>query len=273
MASATIGSGVRCLVTPIKHLKITRPSHARHERFTLNCSYRRRPHALIPADPTSAPLGGLMIGDRAVGDPVTARREDAADVCSKGLLPQLIDVLHTLTEGQESLSRKIRDVRLEHTCHSAPVVERCPQAEPPNFAAPRPFVGTSPNGSIEIRREPPTDNVELRTGPASDNSFGNGSSPEPSIGVSAAPLSATVPEAESPSNPTASASNPPAVTVTHAGTPADLSSETSARTDWLNAARPVETTTAPLNRDYNFFDELDARLADLQDPADRSGEW
>ena len=208
-----------------------------------------------------------MTGDRAaVGGPVTARREDAADISSKGLLPQLIDVLQALTEGQESLSRKVRDARLEYTCHPAPDVERYPQAEPSDFVAPRSFVVTSPNASIEIRRESPTDNVELGAGPTSDNGVGNGSLSEPSIGVSAAPVSVTVPEAASPSNP-------PAPIVTHAGTPADLSSEMSARTDRLNSARPGETTTAPLNRDYNFFDELDARLADLQDPADRSGDW
>ncbi len=219
------------------------------------------------AYPSSAPLGGSMTGDRdAVGGPVTPQRGDAADLSSKGLLPQLIDVLHALIEGQESLSHKIRDLRLEYTCQSAPVVERCPEAEPSEFAAPPSFVGTSPSGSIEIRRELPTDNVEMGAGPTSDNSFGNGSSPEPSIGVSAAPVNVTVPEAES-------SSNPPAPIVNHAGTPADLSSETSARTDWLNSAQPGETSTVPLNHDYNFFDELDARLADLQDPADRSGDW
>ncbi len=209
-----------------------------------------------PAYPTSAPLSGLITGD---GD-ATARSEDVTDISSKGLLPRLIDVLHALTEGQELLSRKVRDARLEYTCHSATVVERCSLAKPSDFAAPRSIVGTSPNASIGIRREPPADNVELGAGPTSANGFGNGSLPEASIGFSAAPVGATVPEAASPSNP-------PAAIVTHAGTPADLSSETSARTDWLNSARPGETTTAPLNRDYNFFDELDARLSDLQDPA------
>ncbi len=202
-----------------------------------------------------------MTGDRAT----TARSEDMTDISSKGLLPQLIDVLHALTEGQELLSRKVRDARLEQTCHSAPVVERCPQAEPSDFASPRSFEVASLNASIGVRREPPTDNVELGAGLTSVNGFGNGSLPEPSIGVSAAPASATIPEAASPSNP-------PAAIVTHAGTHADLSSETSARTNWLNSAGPGETTTAPANRDYNFFEELDAKLADLQDPADRSGD-
>jgi|GEM_PF-4945028 len=201
-----------------------------------------------------------MTEDRAA----TARSEDVTGISSEGLLPQLIDVLHALTEGQELLSRKVRNARLEYTSRST-LVERCPQVEPSDFAAPRSLVGTSPNASIGIRQEPPTDNIESGAGPTSVNGFGNGSSPEPSIGASAAPISATVPEAASPSNP-------PATIVTHADTPADLSNETPARTDWLNSAGLGETTRAPSNRDYNFFDELDARLAGLQDPADRSGD-
>ena len=63
---------------------------------------------------------------------------------------------------------------------------------------------------------------------------------------------------------------PPAAIVTYADTPADVPTETSVQTDWPDPAPPGGTTTASLNRDYNFFDELDARLADLQNPADGS---
>ncbi len=219
-----------------------------------------------PAYPISAPLGGFMTGDRAaMGGPVTPRSEDMTEISFKGLLPQLIDVLHALTEGQELLSRKIREARLEGTCDSSSVVERCLQAEPSDFAAPRSFVGTSPSASIGIDRESPTDDVEPGGGTTTVNGFGNGSLAEPNTGASAAPVCATIPEAAPPSSP-------PAATVTHAGTSADLLSETSARIDWLNSTLPGEATRAPSNRDYNFFDELDARLADRQDPVDRSGE-
>jgi hypothetical protein len=179
------------------------------------------------------------------------------------LLPQLIDVLHALTEGQEFLSRKVRDARLDYTSHSARIVGTCRPVEPSDFAASGSFVGASPFGSIEIRRELSTDKVDLGAGPTSVNGFGNGSLPDRSIEVSAVPRNTTIPEAAPPCNP-------PAAIVADAGTPADHSSEPSARSDWLNLARPGETSTAPLNRDYNFFDELDSRLADLQDPAARS---
>lgn len=216
------------------------------------------------AYPTSTPLCGSLTGDRAaVAGPVTARGEDA-DISSKGLVPQLIDVLQALAEGQESLSRKVRNARLGYTCHTTHDVETYPQAEPLDFVAPSSFVRT--NSSIEIRREPLTDNVELRPEPTSVNRVGNSPSPESNIGVSAASLGVRAPEVASPGNP-------PAPIVANTGRAADVSSEMSDGTDWLNSTRPGETTTAPLNRDYNFFDELDERLADLQDPAEQSGDW
>jgi hypothetical protein len=66
-------------------------------------------------------------------------------------------------------------------------------------------------------------------------------------------VSGTVADAAAPSTP-------PAANVTDVES-ADLASETSGRTDWPDSAQTGETTTAP-NRDYNFFDELDERLAD-----------
>src|ERR1700728_2281744 len=111
------------------------------------------------AYPTSAPLGDPMTTERAaICGPVTARGEDMTNISSKGLLPQLIDVLHALTEGQELLSRKVRNARLEHSSHMTPVVGGCPQSDPSDFAGPRSFAGASPVGT---HRESPSDNVEL----------------------------------------------------------------------------------------------------------------
>jgi hypothetical protein len=101
-------------------------------------------------------------------------------------------------------------------------------------------------------------------GPASINSIGESSLPEPSIGSSAA-LVTTVPGVASPSNP-------PEAIVTHAGTLADPSNGTPAGTDLPNSKPPDETAPASLNHDYNFFDELDARLAGIEDHADPSGD-
>lgn len=218
-----------------------------------------------PAYPTLAPLDGSTTGDPGpTCGVVPARGEDVSDPPSKGLLPQLIDVLHALTEGQELLSRRVREARLDHNGDSGPVVERCGQAEPSDAGSPPSFVGSNPNASIEIRQERTSNTAELVAGPISPNDSGNGSSPEPSISAYAASVSAPVLEAAAPSSP------PPAMT--DVGTPADLSSEPSDPTDRIDSAPPVETTTASLNRDYNFFDELDSRLADLQDAPDGSGD-
>jgi hypothetical protein len=204
-----------------------------------------------------------MTGDRSPAfGPVSSRSEDAADFSSKGLLPQLIDVLRALTEGQELLSRKVRETRLEHNRHTDPVIEGRRQTGPPDPLRPRTFVGSGPDASIGLRRGPPSDSIELIVGPTSVSGFGTGPWPEQSLGASE-PVASTVPEASSPFNP-------PATIVTHADTLAAYSSESSARTDWLDTAPPGETTSGSLNRDYNFFDELDARLADLRRPIDRS---
>jgi hypothetical protein len=174
----------------------------------------------------------------AIAGPVTARSEPVTDISSKGLLPQLIDVLRALAEGQDLLVRKIRDANLENSYSSVHVVDRYPQAE--------------------------VDNGESR-GPTSAICSENGSSYEPGIKATGGRGPATAPGG--PPLP-----NPLTETRTDVGPPADLSSEMSPRTEGLNSARPGDTTTGmgTGNHNYNFFDELDARLADLQESAHRS---
>jgi hypothetical protein len=176
----------------------------------------------------------------AIAGPVRARSEAVPDISSKGLLPQLIDVLRALAEGQEQLLRKVREAKLENSSSSVHVVERYPQAE--------------------------ADNGELR-GPTAANCPGNGSSSEPGIEASVGRGPATAPGAPPLSNPLTE-------TQTDVGPAADLSSDMSPGTEGLNSARHGETATGmgTKNHNYNFFDELDARLADLQDPAHRSGD-
>jgi len=216
----------------------------------------------ITAYSTQALLGGSMTDDRtAIDGPVLARSENATEISPKGLLPQLIDVLNALAEGQQLLSRKIRIAKLDYARDSALVFDGSPEADPSDVAALRSFVGTNPAASNGAHRESATDIGDLGARQTSVN--GNGSSPERSVGVSERPVNVEVPK-------TASLSTPPATVVTHADTRAANSGETSARTDRLDSAPSDDTTAEPLNRDYNFFDELDARLADLQEPTNQS---
>jgi len=240
--------------------KFAHLSHARHERFTQIASSIGvvAPMCSFPVYPTSAPPNASMPGDCAV----TTRSEDMTDSSSKGLLPQLIDLLHALTEGQELLTSRVRDAMLESTCHPSPGVER--RGEPCD--GPRSLMVPSPDASIATRREAPRDNVDLGPGPTSASGFENGSLPEPSNGVRAAPVSGMASEETPPSDP-------PAAVVTHAGPPGDPSNEAHIQTGRLNSTQDGgEATAAPLNRDYNFFDELDARLAGLHNAPDGSGE-
>lgn len=210
-----------------------------------------------PVYPTSAPLGDHITGDRSA----PTRSEDVTDISSKGLLPQLIDVLHALTQGQELLSRKVRDARLEHSLHSATTIERRPQAEPVDDPSSR--VSRSPDGSTEVHGIPPTTKGELGAGHTSIDVVGNAPSPEPAGGTATAPeIASAVPDSTSRSDASESIATP-------SGVVADASSEASAPHNELNSAQPAETTIKePLKRDYNFFDELDARLAELKDQAD-----
>ncbi len=225
----------------------------------------RRPMCSSPAYPTLAFLDGSTSRDTAlISGPVTARIEDAWDIPRGGLLPQLIDVLNALTEGQELLSRKVRDARVERSYQSGTLAERSEHSEPSDSDARRASTVTGTNASIGIRPDRTSDEMHSGAwGPTSGDDSGNASSPDQSTSVSAAPVSATV--------PAASPSIPPPPIVTDPGLPDDLSSE-SPPADALNSAQPGDTTSEPLNRDYNFFDELDARLADLPDQANYSGD-
>jgi hypothetical protein len=211
---------------------------------------------------TSALLEGSMTEGRAVTEAEaavdlsgSARTKDATDISSKGLLPQLIEVLHALTQGQELLSSKIRKAELEYA--RVPVVDRCPQAEASAIGITPAFVGARPNASRGIRPEPSIDGGDLGAGPI--NGDGNVPRPGPSIASSEAHVNGTMPGSERLSDPLAASVMP-------TGYP----SERAARTDRLDSARPDDTTTELLNRNYNFFDELDARLADLKGPTDLS---
>ena len=134
------------------------------------------------ADSTPVAMGPLTTSDRtAVSDPLTVRSDDSTDISAKGLLPQLIDLLHALTQGQEMLSRKVRDAGLEYTRRPTTLDGMWAHTEPSDSAIPD-TVGDAP--------------------------------PKRTIDVSAAPLSATAPPATSPSRPPGVVATPPA-------TPAD----------------------------------------------------
>jgi len=126
-------------------------------------------------------------------------------------------------------------------------------------------LGASSDATVGTRREPPRDNVEAAAGRKTIGGLGDGPLPKPKVDGSAPPVGATAQLATSPSSPASGIANAAVM-------PNDLP-ESSPRTDGLDSAVPGgETPRSPSNRDYNFFDELDARLADLQVSPDRTGD-
>jgi hypothetical protein len=63
----------------------------------------------------------------------------------------------------------------------------------------------------------------------------------------------------------AGSQSPPTSIETPVDTDADAASEKPAQTAWITSMAPAGPSSSPGSRDYNYFDELDSRLADLQD--------
>jgi hypothetical protein len=200
---------------------------------------------------TSIPSSDLVTKDRPVIDArIGTRREDAAAGFSVGLIPQLIDVLHVLTEGQVLLSRKIRAARLDESSPTAAIAEPPGRFEIPAGQSGSPTVGTA-------RATGPEDIVfDPGTMPTSTSVID--CPPDPGVEVGGVDTaSAGVLESAPPSHQ-------PAMTL--GDVPNDPPPRPVTQPEMLESVPPAESTASPLRRDYNFFDELDARLASLNDP-------
>jgi hypothetical protein len=188
------------------------------------------------ANPTPIPSSDVATRDHSAVDArMETRRQDTTEGFPVGLIPQLIDVLHILTEGQGLLSGKLRAARLDESSHSC-----------------RHVVGSS-STPFEIPRARPAEHGELDGETTRANSFGMNYPSDPGADVgdpvaSPASVPESAPSSDSPTTINARVTNEP---VAHS---VSLESEASAG-----------TSASPLHRDYNFFDELDAKLASLQD--------
>jgi len=182
------------------------------------------------------------------------------------LLPQLTDLLHALTESHELLLSKVQSVRLGHknVVHSAS--SDSPHSPFLAFVDPRPsaLVDTKTGTTVNAHRASPIEEiVEIKP--------------------------STQPSRRAPCGSDVSADFVAAgAQLTHPGTPGPSAESTyvvKLRHD-MDAAIPVPTSTpeSPVDvrpdpmgaesedRNYNFFDELDAKLADLEMPESGSEE-
>jgi hypothetical protein len=210
---------------------------------------------------------------RAAG--TTAIGSVVSDVSSKGLLPQLTDVLHALTESQELLFLKLQSVRRQNMSVVPLVIEELPP--PAQFIElhnPRPavLVDTKTGTTKDAYQVPPTeqvDEVESR----SERGW----------------LASSEPDRHSSEPDTHSSIAAASGLITHSVTPAPLPT----RREVVTVDRPKgaalaagesappdlpQTVDADLagaestNHDYNFFDDLDATLASLKNPDSGTGE-
>jgi hypothetical protein len=209
------------------------------------------------AYPTTIPSSELVTSVHAAIDPRSGTRaQDTSGGFPVGLIPQLIDVLHILTEGQDLLSRKIRSARHDESSRSIPIDE---QLECFQIPAGQPVVGDG-SPAVETPRIPSSGDIEFDGQTTRANTLGINCPSVPGVEAGEAdtsPVSVldSAPASDSP-------------VVASADVMGEPSSGSLARSVLVDSAAPAETTPSPLRRDYNFFDELDARLASLQNPRD-----
>jgi hypothetical protein len=183
---------------------------------------------------------------------IRAVRSAMADVSPKGLLPQLTDVMYALTESQKLLVGKLQRMRLEH---------------PDDF----------PSVIVEETHMEDSDSLDEQLGLVVSTTA------TPRLPIQAQQSIAV--DAREPNLRTASESNPGftmmAARLPHE-TPAPSSTATTGEATFEDvqdadsadvtpptgtpAVPPDPTETTPANRHYNFFDDLDARLAHLEEP-------
>jgi hypothetical protein len=178
------------------------------------------------------------------------------DASTKGLLPQLTDVLRALTESHALLLNKIQGVRLAQISAVYPLVEI-----PREFSSSQANLGT--RSIIDAVTSPNIEGPEavqihdVESG-ASSNRIASSE-----FETSPGPVIAEIDVADH------MMTSPLPASVEIAPPHDDLAAAVSVRSplppDGREAQRTGPPDAEPENRNYNFFDELDARLAGLGD--------
>jgi hypothetical protein len=151
------------------------------------------------------------------------------DISSKGSLPQLTDLLYLLTDSQELLLLKIQSMRTE--------IARSTRSEAVPTTAN--VVNVTPSIGLEGVSKDETAAPAKREMKASAS--------QSSSVTSAAPVVTVLPPLDDPTTETATL-----ITTQTLGS--DL------------AGSSPSITNSAADRNYNFFDDLDERLADLEGP-------
>jgi hypothetical protein len=177
------------------------------------------------------------------------------DVSTKGLLPQLTDVLRALTDSHALLLSKIQNVRLEQISAVYPVVEVHGEFSRSQVDLPtQSIVSTTTSPIIEVPEA-----VRHEAGTGASSSQIDSSEFEMSSGAHLAATDDTDHMMTSPSPAAAEVATP------HDDSVPSVSAGWALPPDEREAQQEPATDVDSENRDYNFFDELDARIAGLGD--------
>lgn len=179
---------------------------------------------------------------------------------SKGLLPQLVEVLYALADSQELLTHRIRTAHLELV--QGPGGDESWRAAPlnPKVQAEHLFVSTDPI--------PGRDSVGLFVPGSTELSADlSGEPARADLSLGAAGNSHVPDDAEGVALP-----NMPMDATTSIDEPGDPDHPTPMQPSDFPVKGWDGTTTGPGDDGYNYFDELDARLAELGNLESRSEE-
>ena len=177
------------------------------------------------------------------------------DASPKGLLPQLTDVLHALTDSHALLLSNIQSVRLKRISAMYPEMELLRE---PSDAEVGTYVDVREPSLIDTRTWPITEvPIPVLIDEVDSNRTASGIETSRGFFVAATEVPEQTVTSPSPASDE--------IVNSSGGSIAGLLSETALVPDEDDAQLADSTGSEWENRNYNFFDELDARLAGLGD--------
>jgi hypothetical protein len=195
------------------------------------------------------------------------------------LLPQLTDVLYALTDSQELLLGKLRSVRLEHRCgeHSSIDESQDTEAVPETVRRGPALVPLTTAETVDDRDASPTREIgdadrpiPIWLGPTESNATRDATTGFAPDAVNAA-NAANAANASDIAAPSPVVTQPVVVAQNH-HMDAAASTQSAIPSVDSSAEHPEAPADEPSDRNYNFFDELDAKLTSLSNPESNPGD-